>query len=84
MCAGTGCTARETLDCGKPIDIKTTDRAATKPTELLQRDGGFLFELALVNGPTQSVTVMIVVSRSRQTFTPARSTRRSSPPGSVR
>jgi hypothetical protein len=47
------------VDCDKPIDIKTTDKKATKPTELLQRDGGFLFELALVTGPTQSVTVKL-------------------------
>src|SRR5262249_5071773 len=47
------------VDCDKPIDIKTTDTAAKKATELLPRDGGFLFELALVKGPTQSITVKV-------------------------
>ena len=45
--------------CTKPIDITTTDRKAKKATLLLSRDGGFLFELALVTGPTQSVTVAV-------------------------
>ena len=45
--------------CTKPIDITTTDRAAKKAKLLLSRDGGYLFELALVNGSTQSVTVAV-------------------------
>ena len=47
------------VDCAEPIEITTTDRAAKQATLLLPRDGGFLFELALVTGPTQSVTVAV-------------------------
>jgi hypothetical protein len=48
------------VDCDKPpIEITTTDRGIPKPAELLQRYGGTLFELALVHGPTQSVTVKV-------------------------
>jgi len=69
------------VDCNTPIDIKTTDRAASRPTLLLQRDGGFLFELALVNGPTQSVTVKVGNSSTTISGIQVRNDSRSVEPG---
>ncbi len=48
------------VDCDKPLEVSTTDKADKGPikaTELGRTDGRVLFELALLHGPTQSVTV---------------------------
>lgn len=47
------------VDCDKPIDVSTTDKGPIKPSELQRSGGRVLIELALLHGPTQSVTVKL-------------------------